>query len=100
MVSQLVSYTDGKVRLLVEATVPANGYAVYDVRLSGEGKEMSAVEAASVENSFYKLTLNENGDITSLFDKRINKELVKAGKAIRLALFTETSHSNGRHGRY
>ena len=89
VVSQLVSYTDGKVRLLVEATVPANGYAVYDVRLSGEGKEMSAVEAASVENSFYKLTLNENGDITSLFDKRINKELVKAGKAIRLALFTE-----------
>lgn len=49
VVSQLVSYTDGKVRLLVEATVPANGYAVYDVRLSGEGKEMSAVEAASVE---------------------------------------------------
>ena len=89
VVSQLVSYTDGKVRLLVEATVPANGYAVYDVRLSGEGKEMSAVEAASVENSFYKLTLNENGDITSLFDKRNNKELVKAGKAIRLALFTE-----------
>lgn len=89
VVSQLVSYTDGKVRLLVEATVPANGYAVYDVRLSGEGKEMPAVEAASVENSFYKLTLNENGDITSLFDKRNNKELVKAGKAIRLALFTE-----------
>lgn len=89
VVSQLVSYTDGKVRLLVEATVPANGYAVYDVRLSGEGKEMLAVEAASVENSFYKLTLNENGDITSLFDKRNNKELVKAGKAIRLALFTE-----------
>ena len=89
VVSQLVSYTAGKVRLLVEATVPANGYAVYDVRLSGEGKEMPAVEAASVENSFYKLTLNENGDITSLFDKRNNKELVKAGKAIRLALFTE-----------
>ena len=89
VVSQLVSYTDGQVRLLVEATVPANGYAVYDVRLSGEGKEMPAVEAASVENSFYKLTLNENGDITSLFDKRNNKELVKAGKAIRLALFTE-----------
>ncbi|MBO4974308.1 glycoside hydrolase family 38 C-terminal domain-containing protein [Bacteroides uniformis] len=87
--SQLVSYTDGKVRLLVEATVPANGYAVYDVRLSGEGKKVSVVEAASIENSLYKLTLNENGDITSLLDKKNNKELVKAGKAIRLALFTE-----------
>lgn len=87
--SQLVSYTDGKVRLLVEATVPANGYAVYDVRLSGEGRKVSAVEATSIENSLYKLTLNENGDITSLLDKKNNKELVKAGKAIRLALFTE-----------
>ena len=87
--SQLVSYTDGKVRLLVEATVPANGYAVYDVRLSGEGKKVSVVEAASIENSLYKLTLNENGDITSLLDKKNNKELVKAGKAIRLALFIE-----------
>ena len=87
--SQLVSYTDGKVRLLVEATVPANGYEVYDVRLSGEGKKVSVVEAASIENSLYKLTLNENGDITSLLDKKNNKELVKAGKAIRLALFTE-----------
>lgn len=87
--SQLVSYIDGKVRLLVEATVPANGYAVYDVRLSGEGRKVSAVEATSIENSLYKLTLNENGDITSLLDKKNNKELVKAGKAIRLALFTE-----------
>lgn len=87
--SQLVSYTDGKVRLLVEATVPANGYAVYDVRLSGEGRKVSAVEATSIENSLYKLTLNENGDIASLLDKKNNKELVKAGKAIRLALFTE-----------
>lgn len=87
--SQLVSYTGGKVRLLVEATVPANGYAVYDVRLSGAGKEATAAEAASIENSLYKLTLDKNGDITSLLDKKHNKELVKSGKAIRLALFTE-----------
>ena len=87
--SQLVSYTGGKVRLLVEATVPANGYAVYDVRLSGKGVETVATEAASIENSLYKLTLDKNGDITSLLDKKNNKELVKAGKAIRLALFTE-----------
>ncbi len=87
--SQFVSYADGKVLVLVEATVPANGYAVYDVRLFGEGKEATTFETASIENSLYKLTLDENGDVTSLFDKKNNKELVKAGKAIRLALFTE-----------
>lgn len=87
--SQLVSYTDGNVQLLVEATVPAVGYVVYDVRLAGSGKEMAITEATNIENSFYKLMLDENGDIVSLFDKKNNKELVKAGKAIRLALFTE-----------
>ena len=87
--SQLVSYTDGNVQLLVEATVPAVGYVVYDVRLAGSEKEMAITEATNIENSFYKLMLDENGDIVSLFDKKNNKELVKAGKAIRLALFTE-----------
>lgn len=92
--SQVVSYSDGKARVLVEATVPANGYAVYDVRLSGKGKAVAPVKTASIENSYYRLTLNENGDIVSLFDKKNNKEVVKSGKAIRLALFTENESFN------
>lgn len=88
--SQLVSYVDGKVHILAEATVPANGYAVYDVRLSGSGKVVEGTAVANtIENSIYKITLNEQGDITSIFDKKNNKELVKSGKAVRLALFTE-----------
>ena len=51
---------------------------IRSLRCPSPAKEkMSAVEAASVENSFYKLTLNENGDITSLFDKRNNKGIGK-----------------------
>lgn len=87
--SQLLAYSEGKAHVLVEATVPANGYAVYDVCLSGTGNAEKAVSANVVENSVYRLTLNENGDITSIFDKKNNKELVKDGKAVRLALFTE-----------
>lgn len=45
--------------------------------------------ATILENSVYKISLNEYGDITSLFDKNNNKELIKTGKAIRLALFTD-----------
>ena len=44
----MVSYTDGKVRLLVEATVPANGYAVYDVRLHFDDHHICSLEARSV----------------------------------------------------
>jgi len=88
--SQLVSYQDGKVHLLVEATVPATGYAVYDIRLSGNQQPVSSsVAGTAIENSVYKISLNEYGDIVSLLDKKNNKELIKSGKSIRLALFTD-----------
>lgn len=87
--SQLIGYENGRAHLLVAASLPASSYAVYDVRNGGSEKVISPVPASTLENSVYKITLNSNGDITSLTDKRNNKELVKDGKAIRLALFTE-----------
>lgn len=87
--SQLISYENGCAHLLVAASLPANSYAVYDVRAGGSEKMQSPSAASTLENSIYKITLDNNGDIISLTDKRNNKELVKEGKAIRLALFTE-----------
>ena len=55
----------------------------------GSEKTITPSPASAIENSVYKITLDKNGDIISLTDKRNNKELVKDGKAIRLALFTE-----------
>lgn len=88
--SQLLDSRDGKVRLLVQATVPAVGYAVYDVRKGG-GSGSSALKATEtgLENSVYKVTLDANGDIASIVDKRNGRELVAKGKTVRLALFTE-----------
>lgn len=55
--AQLLSYTDGKAKLLLEATVPAVGYAVYDVRISGSSKHSVISSDASVlENSIYVFT--------------------------------------------
>lgn len=87
--SQLIGYENGRAHLLVAASLPASSYAVYDVRNGGSEKVISPAPASTLENTVYKITLNSNGDITSLTDKRSNKELVKDGKAIRLALFTE-----------
>ena len=87
--SQLIGYENGRAHILVAASLPANGYAVYDVRNGGSEKTITPSPASAIENSVYKITLDKNGDIISLTDKRNNKELVKDGKAIRLALFTE-----------
>lgn len=88
--AQVTGYADGKAILLIAATdVPANGVAVYDVRLSGKAKAPAEAPATSIENSRYRLTLDANGDIASLFDKEAGREMVKPGKAIRLAMITD-----------
>ena len=86
--AQIIGFANGKAKVLIEASVPATGFAVYDVVLNGKGKNANAVAVSKVENSAYVITFDNNGDITSLYDKANGKEIVKQGEKIRLALFT------------
>ena len=75
---------NGKVLFL--AKVPSVGYAVYDVRPGGKterSKELKVSES-SLENARYKVALNAAGDVSSIFDKLINKELLAS--PMRLAI--------------
>lgn len=88
--SQITDFRDGRVYILTEATVPANGYTVIDVRTSGNGLERADAKIAhELENSLYKIKFDGNGDITSLVMKKDGTELVQPGKSIRLAMFEE-----------
>ncbi|MCM1449126.1 MAG: discoidin domain-containing protein [Clostridiales bacterium] len=87
--AQVVGYADGNATILAQVTVPANGFAVYGVKVSGSGKPMAARKANTIENSRYSIKFDKNGDITSLYDKAAGKEMVKEGRAIRLAMFTQ-----------
>ncbi len=87
--AQITGFDGSNATLLVSATVPPVGYAVYDVALSGRGALHTEKPTATVENSVYRLTFDGNGDITSIIDKRSNRELVKNGRSIRLALFAD-----------
>lgn len=82
-------------KLAFVAEVPAVGYAVYSLR-SGAPKSGAGVKVSGnvIENSVYKLSLDANGDIASIIDKRCGRELVKEGKSIRLALFTHNASYN------
>lgn len=88
--SQLLQSANGKAKLLISASVPAMSYTVYEIRnAAGKAKSQVSVTANTLENSIYKVTLDKNGDICSILDKREDKELVEKGKAIRLVLFTK-----------
>lgn len=87
--SQISGYADGHATLLVEASMPAAGYAVYDVVLSGRGKEFVPQAADRAGNSVYTLTFNPAGDLSSIVDKRSGRELVRPGSTVGLAFFPD-----------
>ena len=79
-------------QLLFEAEVPSAGMAVYGVK-EESGKKVAAAaqphRGTEIENSVYRLRLDEHGDMVSLYDKRAQRELVAAGKSIRLVVFDD-----------
>lgn len=76
--SQIIEKIGNKVKFLFVAQLPSAGLAVYDVRESNETKNSTrlVVTKNSLENSYYKVKFAANGDILSIFDKKVSKELL------------------------
>jgi len=73
-------------KVLFAAKVPSVGYAVYDVLPAEKEKsnpELKVTES-SLENARYRVQLNADGDVSSIYDKSLNKELLSA--PMRLAI--------------
>jgi len=70
--------SDGKV--LFSAKVPSVGYAVYEVEAGAvnPGPSQLRVSGNTLENQFYRVTLNGDGDVASIYDKSLQKELLAA----------------------
>lgn len=86
--SQVVE-KNGKRMVLFEANVPSTGFVVYSVKENNTvNKEKIAIEN-TIENSRYRLRVDENGDLESVYDKQGGKELVAEGKRVRLVVFDD-----------
>jgi alpha-mannosidase len=87
--AQVSGENDGKAKVIFLANVPSVGYAVYDVQPSDSAASNSELKASesSLENARYTVKLDQNGDVSSVFDKKLNKELLSA--PIRLAISTD-----------
>ena len=77
-------------KVLFVAKVPSVGYAVFDVRPAEAEAVQSQLKVteSSLENHRYRIRLDQNGDISSIYDKSLNKELLSG--PIRLAITTDT----------
>ncbi|MBN2486009.1 MAG: alpha-mannosidase [Bacteroidales bacterium] len=78
--TQIIEKKNNTLKILFPAKVPSVGLAVYEIR---EAKKPSAqkqeisVSGNTLENNFYKVTINGTGDIQSIFDKKAGRELLE-----------------------
>ena len=67
-------------KVIFVASVPSAGYAVYDVEAGTASQSQSALRVSKqeLENQYYRVRLNADGDVASIFDKTIGRELLSA----------------------
>jgi len=80
-------------KVIFVAKAPSVGYAIYDVQPgeSAADRYQMKVSENSLENQYYRVKLDANGDVASIFDKSLGKELLAA--PARLAI----SYDNPAH---
>ena len=87
VLSQLNKKEGNKYTIIFLATVPANGYEVYSVEPSDCPTKLKSQLFASqqmLENKKYKVSIDANGDISSIYDKIARKELLSSSALIEL----------------
>jgi alpha-mannosidase len=85
--SQITERYDDSLHVLFLAEAPSVGYAVYDVRPSKKPCDMNtgvATTSAGLENARYRVLINSNGDVSSVFDKSVQKELLSGPIAFQV----------------
>ena len=76
--SQLISFAGNKLTVIFLAKLPSAGLSVFDIRETTEKPVESslAVTEQTLENSYYKVKINANGDIASIYDKKASREVL------------------------
>ncbi len=88
--TQIIERNENKLKFIFSAKLPSAGLAVFDIReVSEKLQEKSRLSASnrSIENEYYYVQVASNGDITSIFDKKVSRELL--AKPARLEFFKE-----------
>jgi alpha-mannosidase len=82
---QIVSIKNGTARVLLRAHVPSAGFAVYDIRPVSNAKSDGhapaqdvRVTSDSIENERFLVKIDNHGDVASIHDKSLKKEVLSA----------------------
>jgi alpha-mannosidase len=87
--SQIEDAAGKSAKVVFVANAPSVGYAVYDVQPAETAYASSELQVSdtSLENARYRVQIDSNGDVSSIFDKKLNRELLSA--PIRTVILTD-----------
>lgn len=92
--SQVTGHENGRLQFIFLGTVPSLGYATYNVAQAKDGDVQPAstlsVSAQGMENGRYKVSIDANGDVSSIIDK-LNGQREMLSAPIRLAMLFDES---------
>ena len=93
--AQVLARNGDKAVIAFCSELPSLSVSVFDVRPVAARTVASSIRVGEkdIENSVYKVSLNDNGDICSIIDKRCGRELVKNGEAFALNVFGNNESS-------
>lgn len=90
MRSQILSRTADSAKIIFESDMSSLEFALYEIlpqKKSYRQRTSLKVSGNTLENGIYKITLGPTGDIVSMVDKRIGKQLVQEDRMFSLAVF-------------
>ena len=76
--SQIISTNGNKLTAIFLATLPSAGLSVFDIRETTDKSDISpmSVTNQTLENNFFKVKIDGNGDIAGIYDKKASREVL------------------------
>ncbi|MEI7501651.1 MAG: glycoside hydrolase family 38 C-terminal domain-containing protein [Paludibacter sp.] len=90
LTTQILENKGTKIKFIFVAQLPSTGAVVFDVRettAKSTTKTSLKITSQTIENEFYTVIMAANGDIESIFDKKLKKEIL--AKPARLEFLKE-----------
>lgn len=77
--SQIIVGFDGKRRILFQTDLPPVSAVIYSLRESTSDIKNNDLQVKEdyLENKYYQVRIDKNGDISGIYDKRIGKEILE-----------------------
>lgn len=91
VLTQITELNGSRLKGIFQAKVPSMGLAVFDVRTVSKPATTAStlkVDKNLIENDYYRVEIDENGDFASIWDKKAGKELLE--KPARLEFQAES----------